>query len=76
MDASQLNRSRVNESRVNESRVNCSVLNASGTAVGTGNYERIANAILTEGGGYILLEDGWNMLAEQDTMKRIIKKKG
>lgn len=76
MDVSQLNRSRVNESRVNESRVNCSVLNASGTAVGTGHYERIANAILTEGGGYILLEDGWNMLAEQDTMKRIIKKKG
>lgn len=76
MDASQLNRSRVNESRVNESRVNCSVLNASGTAVGTGHYERIANAILTEGGGYILLEDGWNMLAEQDTVKRIIKKKG
>lgn len=76
MDASQLNRSRVNESRVNESRVNCSMLNASGTAVGTGNYERIANAILTEGGGYILLEDGWNMLAEQDTVKQIIKKKG
>lgn len=76
MDASQLNRSRVNESRVNESRVNCSVLNASGTAVGTGHYERIANAILTEGGGYILLEDGWNMLAEQDTVKQIIKKKG
>lgn len=71
MDVSQLNRS-----LVNESRVNCSVLNASGTAVGTGHYERIANAILTEGGGYILLEDGWNMLAEQDTMKRIIKKKG
>lgn len=71
MDVSQLNRS-----RVNESRMNCSLLNASGTAVGTGNYERITNAILTEGGGYILLEDGWNMLAEQDTMKRIIKKKG
>ena len=71
MDVSQLNRS-----RVNKSRMNCSLLNASGTAVGTGNYERIANAILTEGGGYILLEDGWNMLAEQDTMKRIIKKKG
>lgn len=71
MDVSQLNRS-----RVNESRVNCSVLNASGAAGGTGHYERIANAILTEGGGYILLEDGWNMLAEQDTKKRIIKKKG
>lgn len=71
MDVSQLNRS-----RVNESRMNCSVLNASGTAGGTGHYERIANAILTEGDGYILLEDGWNMLAEQDTMKRIIKKKG
>lgn len=71
MDVSQLNRS-----RVNESRLNCSVLNASGTAGGTGHYERIANAILTEGDGYILLEDGWNMLAEQDTMKRIIKKKG